>query len=109
MGDDSTCPMDSRATRMLDPVVFAKSTAAHNTTLPPAAATQFAALWKTVAAAKAKVGGAQAPTAAQYAEWYAQLPAQALRVKGLLAADCADASSCIGTTEDGHCVCAKKA
>jgi hypothetical protein len=91
--------VDARVSRLLDPSVLPHSSAGRNTSVAEYEAA-VASVWAAVAAAKSAN-----TTTAEYVGWWAQLPAGGLTVRALLAGDCADASKCIGSRLDGHCVC----
>ena len=91
--------VDARSTRALDPTVFVHSSASRNSSMSAATSQSFLRIWGEMSGRDA----AKTPPA-QYELWFGKLP-PALAVRGLLAGDCADPSSCIGTRQGGHCVC----
>ena len=98
-GGDSKYAVDARSTRILDPIVFGETSAAHNTSLSPALQ-QFQALWRLVATNKN-----ENTTSAEYRAWFDELPREPGLVRALLAGECSDASACVGTSSTGECIC----
>ena len=98
-GSDVKYAVDSRSTRILDPIVFGHTSAAHNTSLS-VAVPPFNDLWSKVAANKN-----ENTTSAQYLAWFNELPREPGLVRALLAGECSDASACVGTSSKGECLC----
>jgi hypothetical protein len=92
-------PVAMDARRTLDPTVLLHSTAGANCTVAQSDVATFKGLWKTM------TGRDVSETApSQYTSWFAELP-RTLVVRALYGGECADASKCVGTRLDGHCVC----
>ena len=99
----STNGADSAAldARVIDPEVFAVTTASRNTTVSAESEQRFAALWQGVNAT-----GAKALTPAGWTKNWASLPAELGLSVGLRGGDCGDIDHCVGVaTVSGKCVC----